>query len=392
MEGLAGEVSRGSTSDYLYDLSNKIFALFGPGCGGTGCWVAGAVYLNGQFLTEYYNSTTYFVAADHLGSSRLLTDLNQNVYDSFDYLPFGEQSAGGSGTNLKFTGDERDAETGLDHTWFRQYASGFGRWMTADPAGLMAASLDSPQSLNRYSYVNNMPLSYFDPTGLCGDGLSDISHAECDGGTGGQGGGGGSAGGGGRTIFGNDEFDAIAGAPGTYIFRDIYGDFHWGFSLGQWRDYYASQTVLQVNWTGGDGSIQEQQRELAATQLGLQVCSGQDATALQGCIQDAYNTMGSSGRNCGMVGGNCNFTYASIVIQETPFDPSNLGCFGGRCGSIDSLHFHTDRVSPDYGTFHVDTANPFSMFGTGGLIHLIFDVIGGNTWWRQGIPRPWWGH
>ena len=33
-------------------------------------------------------------------------------------------------------------------------------------AGLMAVSLDAPQSLNRYSYVENMPLSYFDPWGL----------------------------------------------------------------------------------------------------------------------------------------------------------------------------------------------------------------------------------
>ena len=31
---------------------------------------------------------------------------------------------------------------------------------------MMAVSLDTPQSLNRYSYVNNMPLSYVDPGGL----------------------------------------------------------------------------------------------------------------------------------------------------------------------------------------------------------------------------------
>ena len=69
-------------------------------------------------------------------------------------------------TTHKFTGDEREAETGLDHTWFRKYSSQFGRWTTADPTGLMAVNLDTPQPLNRYSYVGNMPLSYFDPTGL----------------------------------------------------------------------------------------------------------------------------------------------------------------------------------------------------------------------------------
>ena len=78
-----------------------------------------------------------------------------------------------AGTTHKFTGDERDSETNLDHTWFRNYSSQLGRWSTADPArlpdgqaGLLAVSLDAPQSLNRYSYVSNMPLSYFDSTGL----------------------------------------------------------------------------------------------------------------------------------------------------------------------------------------------------------------------------------
>ena len=76
-------------------------------------------------------------------------------------------------TTRKFTGDERDGETRLDHTWFRQYSSQLGSWTAPDPArlpdgqaGLMAVSLEAPQSLNRYSYVNNMPLSYFDSLGL----------------------------------------------------------------------------------------------------------------------------------------------------------------------------------------------------------------------------------
>ena len=80
----------------------------------------------------------------------------------------------------------------LDHRWFRKYSSQLGRWTTADPAGLMAVSLDAPQSLNRYSYVNNMPLSYFDPTGLgsctaaerrdgdCGHQVNDAVGSGCE--------------------------------------------------------------------------------------------------------------------------------------------------------------------------------------------------------------------
>src|SRR5690242_8658537 len=124
------------------------------------------IYLGGQLMAEMKDGTTYFAHTDHLGSVQLLTKMDESGYDYFDSLPFGEWIGGGSGTTHKFTGDERDGETGLDHTWFRKYSSQLGRWTTADPAGLMAVSLDAPQSLNRYSYVSNMPLSYVDPGGL----------------------------------------------------------------------------------------------------------------------------------------------------------------------------------------------------------------------------------
>ena len=65
-----------------------------------------------------------------------------------------------------FTGKERDAESGLDHFQFRNYASTMGRWMIPDPAGLMAVDVENPQTLNRYSYVTNNPLSFVDPLGL----------------------------------------------------------------------------------------------------------------------------------------------------------------------------------------------------------------------------------
>ncbi len=66
----------------------------------------------------------------------------------------------------EFTGDERDSESNLDHTQFRQYSSSLGRWMHPDPAGLAAVDPSNPQSWNRYAYVLDDPLDLVDPLGL----------------------------------------------------------------------------------------------------------------------------------------------------------------------------------------------------------------------------------
>jgi RHS repeat-associated protein len=66
----------------------------------------------------------------------------------------------------RYTGKERDAESGNDYFGARYYVSNMGRFISPDPAGMMAADIEFPQSLNRYAYVWNNPLSFTDPTGL----------------------------------------------------------------------------------------------------------------------------------------------------------------------------------------------------------------------------------
>ena len=68
----------------------------------------------------------------------------------------------------RYTGKERDAESGLDHFHFRSYASSMGRWTSPDPGWFIASHLSNPQSWNQYAYVLNNPLGYTDPLGLCG--------------------------------------------------------------------------------------------------------------------------------------------------------------------------------------------------------------------------------
>jgi RHS repeat-associated protein len=65
---------------------------------------------------------------------------------------------------IKFTGKERDAETGLDYFGARYMSSAQGRFTSPD-APLLDQHPADPQSWNLYSYTRSNPLRYVDPTG-----------------------------------------------------------------------------------------------------------------------------------------------------------------------------------------------------------------------------------
>ncbi len=172
-------VKSGVWTDFYHGLGNHVTAEFtAAGYGNR------YMYFDDRLLAQYVNGSsgsTYFVHADHIGSTRLMTTYsqtqgqNQQVFDSMDYLPFGEQIAGGSGTTHKFTGKERDGETGNDNFGARFYASTMGRFLSPDPSGINLADLNDPQQLNLYSYVRNNPLRFTDPYGLyCVNGGGDV--------------------------------------------------------------------------------------------------------------------------------------------------------------------------------------------------------------------------
>jgi RHS repeat-associated protein len=122
---------------------------------------------------------------DHLGSTRLLSGYNGYPISSSIFLPYGEEFNSQTTVNhYKFTGKERDSETGLDNFGARYYAGTMGRFMQADefaggpvevggdptpPGPLPYADITNPQSLNKYSYTYNNPLRYTDPDGHCPD-------------------------------------------------------------------------------------------------------------------------------------------------------------------------------------------------------------------------------
>jgi RHS repeat-associated protein len=111
---------------------------------------------------------------DGVGSVRVITDEGGDVVERHDYLPFGEECTtgacetnpqGGGGDDRKFTGKERDEETGLDYFGARYYGSAIARFTTLDPAMTFQANLVDPQRWNRYAYAKNNPLVFVDPDG-----------------------------------------------------------------------------------------------------------------------------------------------------------------------------------------------------------------------------------
>ncbi len=154
----------GTSTDFLYDLSSHIVAEMNL----SGAWTRGEVFASGRHVATYANGTTYFAHADWLGTERARTQLNGQVCETTTSLPFGDGTAT-TGTcypspNL-FTGKERDAETGLDYFGSRYYASGLGRFVSADKMFAAPYRMFTPQGLNLYAYVVDNPLRFIDPNG-----------------------------------------------------------------------------------------------------------------------------------------------------------------------------------------------------------------------------------
>ncbi len=121
------------------------------------------------------SGTVHYYLSDQLGSARVIADVTGALQEQSDYSPYGGEiwSSGSDPNHYKFTGKERDTETGNDYFGARYYSSASGHFMTPDWAPnavtVPFAEFGDPQSLNLYGYVRNNPISRNDPDGhLCG--------------------------------------------------------------------------------------------------------------------------------------------------------------------------------------------------------------------------------
>jgi RHS repeat-associated protein len=111
-----------------------------------------------------------------------VTNASGTLIARYDFAPFGEElgtldgrsapfaainyptPAPSDAVREKFTGQQRDSETGLDFMNARYFSAPQGRFTSADGAFMDQNKWD-PQSWNLFSYVRNNPLRFFDGTG-----------------------------------------------------------------------------------------------------------------------------------------------------------------------------------------------------------------------------------
>ncbi|MCX4860063.1 RHS repeat-associated core domain-containing protein [Streptomyces canus] len=120
-------------------------------------------------------STLSYLAADQHGTSTLALEATTQAITKRYTTPFGASRTGGTGTwpdDKTFLGKGRDSSSGLTHIGAREYDPVLARFISVDPL----LETDKPQTLNGYTYGNNNPATFSDPTGeglACGAGFAE---------------------------------------------------------------------------------------------------------------------------------------------------------------------------------------------------------------------------
>ena len=158
-----------ATYYYIYDEVGQLLGQYD----GSGALVEEIVWLGDIPVATLRPSGTgtvsvFYIHTDHLNAPRRVTRPSDNqIIWRWDSDPFGEAPANedpdgdgqGFALSLRFPGQSRDAETGLNYNYFRDYDPAIARYVESDPIGLRGG-------LNTYSYVNDNPVSNIDQLGL----------------------------------------------------------------------------------------------------------------------------------------------------------------------------------------------------------------------------------
>lgn len=112
---------------------------------------------------DTYEKMQFYYHPDHLGSSSYITNLDGEVVQHIEYVPFGEvfieERNNIWNTPYLFNAKEFDEETGLYYYGARYYDPRVSLWISTDP------KQESYFAFSSYVYCGNNPLIYIDPNG-----------------------------------------------------------------------------------------------------------------------------------------------------------------------------------------------------------------------------------
>jgi len=167
-------MTNGMTSSYVYDGDgNRVKKTIS---GVTRVFIGNHYEIDSGVVKKYYyagatrvaenrGGTLYYLLTDLLGSTRVTTSDAGVQTAEMKYYPFGgtRYNSGGQKTTYRFTGQRfGPGGGGLYDYGARWYDSTIGRFIQADS---IVPNPGNPQSLNRYSYANNSPLTHIDSDG-----------------------------------------------------------------------------------------------------------------------------------------------------------------------------------------------------------------------------------
>ena len=159
------KVENGATTYYLRSslLGGQIVAELN----GAGSVTRGFVYLGGQLLAVQQNNQVSWVHQDPVVKSKRVTNAAGSVVSTIELDPWGGDTNRSSNEGFqprRFTTYDRDGN-GSDEAMHRRYNRWHSRFDQPDPYG-GSYDLTDPQSFNRYSYTQNDPVNFVDPSGL----------------------------------------------------------------------------------------------------------------------------------------------------------------------------------------------------------------------------------
>ena len=120
--------------------------------------------INGNFKpNDDYEKLQFYYHPDHLGISNYITNLDGEVVQHIEYVPFGEvfieERNNTWNTPYLFNAKEYDEETGMYYYGARYYEPRISLWMSTDPLQ------EKDPNISSFCYTSNNPIKYIDPNG-----------------------------------------------------------------------------------------------------------------------------------------------------------------------------------------------------------------------------------